>query len=97
MPIEFKRRSAVLSGACEVEDAETLHGWLLEHPTASLNLRHCDYLHSAVLQVILAAHQRAGTKLDPLPGDPWLASVLESALTAEGVPSGKFLTAQGQG
>ncbi|MGY4879214.1 hypothetical protein ACLUEY_15190 [Vreelandella aquamarina] len=97
MPIEFKRRSAVLSGDCEVEDAETLHGWLLEHPTASLNLRHCDYLHSAVLQVILAAHQRAGTKLDPLPNDPWLARVLESALTTEGVTCGEPLATQGQG
>lgn len=89
MPMEFKRRSVVLSGACEVEDAETLHGWLLEHPNASLNLRHCDYLHSAVLQVILAAHQRAGIKLDPLPNDLWLASVLNSALTAKGVSPGK--------
>lgn len=76
MPIEFKRRSAVLTAACEVEEAETLHGWLLEHPGASLNLRHCDYLHSAVLQVILAAREVANITLDPQPEDPWLQGVL---------------------
>ncbi|MGM0834193.1 MAG: hypothetical protein ACQEUK_15380 [Pseudomonadota bacterium] len=76
MPIEFKRSSAVLTGACEVEEAETLHSWLLEHPGASLNLRHCDYLHSAVLQVILAAREVANTPLSPLPDDPWLQGVL---------------------
>ncbi|WP_404375813.1 hypothetical protein [Vreelandella aquamarina] len=82
MPIEFKRRSAVLTGACEVEEAETLHGWLLEQPKASLNLRHCEYLHTAVLQVILAAKATANITLDPLPSDSWLARVLQAENSA---------------
>ena len=79
MPIEFKRRSAVFTGACEVEEAETLHGWLLEQPKASLNLRHCEHLHTAVLQVVLAVRATTGIKIDPLPNDPWLARVLQQA------------------
>ncbi|MYL25107.1 hypothetical protein [Vreelandella massiliensis] len=83
MPIEFKRRSAIFTGACEVEEAETLHSWLLEQPKASLNLRHCEHLHTAMLQVILAAKLHASVKIDPPPNDPWLAQVLRQASASQ--------------
>jgi hypothetical protein len=45
----------VLEGICPAEDAEPLQRLLLEHPGAAVDWRMCDEVHTAVLQVLLAA------------------------------------------
>ena len=58
----------VLDGVCPVEDAEPLLQMRQTPPAARLDWTRCTYLHTAVLQVILAA-QIAPT--GPC-GDPWV-------------------------
>ena len=45
----------VLDGHCPVEEAEPLLQFLQATPAACLDWRQCTHLHTAVLQVILAA------------------------------------------
>jgi hypothetical protein len=46
----------VLEGTCPSEDAETLLQHLAATPTARVDLRACEFAHTAVIQVLLAAH-----------------------------------------
>jgi hypothetical protein len=45
----------ILDGYCPSEDAETLLQRLLTAPSATVDLRSCEGLHTAVLQVLFAA------------------------------------------
>lgn len=45
----------VLAGVCPVEDTEALLNLMQRHPSAPLDWTQCTALHTAVLQVILAA------------------------------------------
>jgi hypothetical protein len=45
----------ILDGNCTVEEAEPLLQLLQATPVACLDWRQCTHLHTAVLQVILAA------------------------------------------
>jgi hypothetical protein len=47
--------SIILDGNCPVEDAEPLLQMLQATPAARLDWSRCGHLHTAVLQVILAA------------------------------------------
>lgn len=47
--------SIVLEGTCSSEDAEELLQSLVEVPGASVDLRACEFAHTAVVQVLLAA------------------------------------------
>ena len=49
----------LLEGHCPVEDAEPLLQLLQATPKVPVDWRQCIHLHTAVLQVILAAHARA--------------------------------------
>lgn len=59
----------VLSGACSVDEAEALLRLLQETPRAQLDWTSASHLHSAVVQLILAARP------DPIGrcGDPFIA------------------------
>jgi hypothetical protein len=56
MALRFSKQVAYLEDACDSDEAEPLLEWLLEHPSGKVNLKTCRGLHSAVLQVLLAAH-----------------------------------------
>jgi hypothetical protein len=45
----------VLEGTCSSEDAEVLLQSLTSTPTARVDLRACEFAHTAVIQVLLAA------------------------------------------
>ena len=47
-----------LEGRCGVEDAERLQGHLLAAPESTVEWGGCEYLHSAVVQVLLIARPR---------------------------------------
>ena len=44
----------VLEGSCPHEEAETLLQHLIATPEAAVDLRACDFAHTAVVQVLLA-------------------------------------------
>jgi len=66
-----------LEGECTSDEAETLLRHLLANPGATVDWRHCESLHAAVLQVLMAARPRlrgppVGLALNHFV-HPWLA------------------------
>ncbi|MDB5571150.1 MAG: hypothetical protein JWN93_2333 [Hyphomicrobiales bacterium] len=61
-----------LLGVCGLDDAEPLLRALIERPGAALELADCAFLHTAVIQVILAGRPR----LNSLPRNILLQSLL---------------------
>lgn len=55
MSIVFREQRARLEGHCGVEEAESLHAWMLEQTAPEVDLSACEHLHTAVLQVLLVA------------------------------------------
>jgi hypothetical protein len=45
----------ILAGICPSEDAEVLLRFLLETPEAPVDWTACEYAHTAVIQVLMAA------------------------------------------
>jgi anti-anti-sigma regulatory factor len=76
MPIEFKKQKVVFRGAVAVEEAEALLEWLQNKPTAKVDLSACSHLHTANLQVLMAAK----TEVAVWPSDSDLRAWLETAL-----------------
>ncbi len=76
MAMEFKKKSVLLSGTVDVQDAERLLEWLQGKPAAKVDLSACTHLHPANLQVLLAA----GVTVSAWPLDADLASWLQSAM-----------------
>jgi hypothetical protein len=76
MPIEFKNDCVFLLDAVSVEDAEGLLEWLQRMPSAKVDLSGCCHLHTANLQVLMAAK----ATISSWPEDAKLRSWLETAL-----------------
>jgi len=55
MPIEFKKNRAIFREEVSVEEAEELLEWLQGRPEAKADLSACNHLHTANLQVLMAA------------------------------------------
>lgn len=55
MPIEFKKNRAIFRDEVTVEEAEGLLEWLQTRPTAKADLSALSHLHTANLQVLMAA------------------------------------------
>jgi len=89
----------VLEGNCSVEDAETLLQLLQAKPKASLDWTRCTHLHTAVLQLVLAARP---ARLGPC-GDPWVrkwipvavSGVARPAVPGGSEPDGSGISSQG--
>jgi hypothetical protein len=64
----------VLEGECSVEDAESVLQLLQAQPAGPLDWTLCRYLHTAPLQVILAARP---TLIGPC-GDAWVERWISS-------------------
>jgi hypothetical protein len=74
----------VLSGVVSIEEAESIRDLLACHPGVGVDLSACEHLHTAALQVLLAAGQRV---VSP-PADEFLATFILPELTArEGSPA----------
>jgi hypothetical protein len=76
MPIEFKKQTAVFRASVTVEEAEALVEWLQNKPAAKVDLSTCSHLHTANLQVLMAAK----TKVAHWPTDPNLRAWLQTAM-----------------
>ena len=55
MPIRFEKTMAVLEGGCAGEEAERLLDWLKGRKRPRVDLGRCEHLHTAVLQLLIAA------------------------------------------
>ena len=55
MPMDLSETAAVLSGICEVAEAETLLAWLQAHPEGPVDVSGCEHAHTAIVQVLIAA------------------------------------------
>jgi hypothetical protein len=53
--MDTRKNVVSLRGVCGVEEAEALLDWLQAHPKGRVNLQACEHLHTALLQVLLAA------------------------------------------
>ncbi len=80
MPVTYKKTVVVLESVCTVEEAESLLGWLQEHPKGKVNLKKCEHLHAALLQVLMAT----GAHVSAWPEDPGLRVWMETALAGKG-------------
>ncbi len=85
MTVKRKKTGAIeLSGRCGAEDAEALQRFLLARRDAAVQWTHCEYLHAAVLQVLLVARARMrGTPEDAFLG-AHLAPILHKAAAGAG-------------
>ncbi|MBB3264848.1 hypothetical protein FHW79_002466 [Azospirillum sp. OGB3] len=55
MPIRFEEKTARFEGACTIDEAIPLTEWLCSVAEPRLDLGGCTALHTALLQVLLAA------------------------------------------
>jgi hypothetical protein len=78
MAIEFRKKMLVLSGSVGVEDAEGLLESLQDKISIRLDLKDCEHIHPANLQVLLAA----GATVNTWPANADLANWLKSAFNA---------------
>jgi len=58
----------VLYGSCSVDEAEPLQRMLISGRSADVDWSQCTHIHTAVLQVLLAARPRFGNPC----GDPFV-------------------------
>ncbi|MBP2315638.1 hypothetical protein [Azospirillum soli] len=63
MPIRFEDDMAVFEGACAVDEAMELAGWLEGRERVRVDLGRCTALHTALLQLLMAA--RAAVVVEP--------------------------------
>ena len=55
MPIEFMTDQVIFRDVASVEEAEALREWLGKTQFATVDLTACTHLHTANLQVLMAA------------------------------------------
>jgi len=53
--IEYMKNQAIFKDVVKVDEAEELLEWLQKKTTAKIDLSACTHLHSANLQVLMAA------------------------------------------
>lgn len=77
MSIQYKKTVALIEGICTIEDAEPLLDWILTNPKGKINLKQCEHLHTAILQVLMAL--KPDISVWPEEGSPafWLVPVLD--------------------
>jgi hypothetical protein len=69
----------LLKGACPSDDAEALLQHLLAAPGARVDWSACESAHTAVIQVLMAAHPRLIGKPLGVELTTWVRPVLEQA------------------
>lgn len=82
MPIRFEGETARFDGACTVDEAIPLAEWMEATDAPRVDLGPCTGLHTALLQVLMAA--RATVAADPEDAflKAWVAPLLRNARPA---------------
>ncbi|MDO9106295.1 MAG: hypothetical protein Q7U57_15185, partial [Methylovulum sp.] len=81
MSVEFKKNQVIFKDVVSVEDAESLLEWLQQKTAAQVDFSSCAHLHSANLQVLMAAKP----KVTAWPEDTAFTAWLQSALNKKSV------------
>ena len=76
MPMELSETVAILTGICEVAEAETLLAWLQAHPQGPVDVSRCEHAHTAIVQVLMAARPTLVCGPAGSDGGPWLGALL---------------------
>jgi hypothetical protein len=84
MTVRIENGLIRLEGRCRIEEAETLLGLLLEDGERQVDLSKCDALHSAVVQILMAA----SPSISRPPVDPFLCTHIMPLLLSERSPPG---------
>lgn len=79
MPVELTETAAVLDGICDVSEAEPLLSWLQSHLDSPVDVTRCRHVHTAVLQVLMAARPvlRGAEIIDD--ERPWLRALQQAS------------------
>ena len=54
MPLRFEDNSVYFEENCAADEALVLAEYLRDHPDTQADLRNCTYLHTSLMQVLLA-------------------------------------------
>jgi len=84
MSVRIANQIIVLEGRCRIEEAEMLLGYLLEDGDRLVDLSGCETMHSAVVQILMAAKPVISGR----PIDPFLCAHILPLLETERSPSG---------
>ena len=84
MSVRIEDEIVVIEGRCRIEEAETLLGYLLENGDRPVDLSACETMHSAVVQILMAAQPVISGR----PIDPFLCAHILPLLETERSPSG---------
>lgn len=76
MPFTFAENAAVAEGAVNAEDALTLLEFLQSHRNAKVDLGSCGHVHTAVVQLLMAARP----EIVALPREAFLSRWLSKVL-----------------
>jgi hypothetical protein len=80
MPIEFKKNRVLFRDEVTVEEAEGLLEWLQTRPAAKADLSALSHLHTANLQVLMAARPVIVSWPENVELRAWLEPALKPAL-----------------
>ncbi len=82
MSLRFEDSTVYFEENCTVEEALVLAEYLRDHSSTQVDLRGCTYLHTSLMQVLLAMQ----TTCVALPEEPfmarWLTPLLETSLSS---------------
>ncbi len=83
MSLRFEDNSVYFEENCAADEALVLSEYLRDHPGTQADLRNCTYLHTSLLQVLLAMEMPCVA----LPEDPfmarWLPALLETCASSQ--------------
>lgn len=79
MAIVYEKKKAIFAEQVSVEEAEGLLEWLRANPKAKLDLAACTHLHTAILQVLMAAKPH----ISVWPKDAGLALWIKGAIESK--------------
>ncbi len=77
MSIEYNGDTAVFKETAAVDEAETFLEWTTEHKDATVDLSECVHVHTAVLQVMMAAKPKIGKFPEEREFNTWIHNVLK--------------------
>ena len=80
MTIEYSKKIAVFGESATIDEADTFWEWLINHSDKSVDLSACTYVHTVILQLLMASK----VKIKAWPSHTALRSLLQTAITTKG-------------
>ncbi len=80
MTIEYRKKIAVFGESATIDEADTFWEWLINHSDKSVDLTACTYVHTVILQLLMASK----VKIKAWPSNSALSSILQTAIKIKG-------------